>query len=157
MHSFSCIPQIFVPYLPKWSKPRYFKAEALQVPQKVSTVLVWYFLLGTHISVYSCTGCGTSKFICFSEITGHYFPRRVYNPKLRAHPERVVLFCFQKIWFLGKQKFDVKQLKMKKFIKSIWQLIISTSNATLEIPSLHLFSRTPILNITKSNNFLINT
>ena len=30
----------------------------------------------------------------------------------------------------------VKQLKMSKFIKSIWQLIISTLNATLEIPSL---------------------
>ena len=32
--------------------------------------------------------------------------------------------------------FDVKQLKIKKFIKYIWQLIISTSNATLEVPSL---------------------
>ena len=35
-----------------------------------------------------------------------------------------------------KQKFDVKQLKMNKFIKSIWQLIISTSNATPEVASL---------------------
>ena len=32
--------------------------------------------------------------------------------------------------------FNIKQLKMKKFIKYIWQLIISTSNAALEIPSL---------------------
>ena len=31
---------------------------------------------------------------------------------------------------------NVKQLKMNEFIKYIWQLIISTSNATLEIPSL---------------------
>ena len=50
----------------------------------------------------------------------------------------------------GKQKFDVKQLnmnkfisdvkqlKINKFIKSIWQLIITNSNATLEIPSLRL-------------------
>ena len=47
-------------------------------------------------------------------------------------------------FFFGKQRFDiikqlkmskficdVKQLKMEKCIKSIWQLIISTSNATL--------------------------
>ena len=33
--------------------------------------------------------------------------------------------------------FNVKQLKMNKFIKYIWQLIISTSNATIEVPSLH--------------------
>ena len=38
--------------------------------------------------------------------------------------------------FFGKQKFDVKQLKMNKFIESIWHLIISTSNATIEVPSL---------------------
>ena len=31
---------------------------------------------------------------------------------------------------------DVKQLKMNKFIKSIWHLIISTSNATLDVPLL---------------------
>ena len=32
---------------------------------------------------------------------------------------------------------NVKQLKMSKFIKYIWHLIISTSNATLEVSSLH--------------------
>ena len=31
---------------------------------------------------------------------------------------------------------NVKQLKMNKLIKSIYQLIISTLNGTLEIPSL---------------------
>ena len=31
---------LFVRHLPKWSKPRYLKAEALQGPQKVRTVLV---------------------------------------------------------------------------------------------------------------------
>ena len=47
--------------------------------------------------------------------------------------------------FFGKQKFDfnqlkikkyifdVKQLKMKKIMKFIWQLIISTQNATNEV------------------------
>ena len=34
--------------------------------------------------------------------------------------------------FFGKQKLYVK--KINKFIKYIWQLIISNSNATLEIP-----------------------
>ena len=32
--------------------------------------------------------------------------------------------------------FNVKQLKMNEFKKYIWQLIISTSNATLEVLSL---------------------
>ena len=32
--------------------------------------------------------------------------------------------------------FNVKQLKMNKFIKYIWQLIFSTSNARPEVPSL---------------------
>ena len=31
---------------------------------------------------------------------------------------------------------DVKQLKMNKFIKSIWKLIFNTSNATLKVASL---------------------
>ena len=60
---------------------------------------------------------------------------------------------FVKDMIFGKQKFDiklledeqfmfnVKQLKMNKFIKYIWQLIISTSNATLEIPSLRPWVR----------------
>ena len=32
--------------------------------------------------------------------------------------------------------FNVKQLKMNKFTKYTWQLIISTLNATLEVPAL---------------------
>ena len=32
--------------------------------------------------------------------------------------------------------FDVKQLKMNRFIKSVLDLIISTSSATLEVPLL---------------------
>ena len=61
LYSFTCISEIFVRYLPKFPKPRYLKAEALQVPQKVQTVLVWYPLLGTRILVYSCTGWRNSK------------------------------------------------------------------------------------------------
>ena len=51
----------FVFYLLKWSTPRYLKAQALQVPQKVRTVLVGYLLSGSHILVNSCTGSGISK------------------------------------------------------------------------------------------------
>ena len=42
------------------SKP-YLKAEVLQVPQKVWTMLVWYLLMGISILVYSCTEWGTSE------------------------------------------------------------------------------------------------
>ena len=38
---------------------------------------------------------------------------------------------------MNKIMFNVKQLKMGKFIKYIWQLIINNSNVTLEVPSLH--------------------
>ena len=50
--------------------------------------------------------------------------------------------------FFGKQKhdfkqlkltkliFDVKQLKMNKFVNSMWQVINSTSNDTLKVPPL---------------------
>ena len=37
---------------------------------------------------------------------------------------------------INKFTFDVKQLKMNRFIKSISDLIISISNATLGVPSL---------------------
>ena len=67
-----------------------------------------------------------------------------------TRPETTVLFCLRKMFF-GKQKFDIqpfkmnrfifefKQLKMNKFITSMWPLIISTSNATLEVPSVRLW------------------
>ena len=49
-YTFTCIPQIFVRNLPKWSKPRYLKVEALQVPQKVRTMLVSNLLSVIRIS-----------------------------------------------------------------------------------------------------------
>ena len=55
IHSLTCISQIFVRYLPKWS-------------QQVRTVLVQYLLLRIHILVYSCTGCGISKiYLCLED------------------------------------------------------------------------------------------
>ena len=62
----------------------------------------------------------------------------IYRVSINSH-----FLLFAKDVFFGKQKFDVKQLKlnkfifdvkqlkMNKFIKYILQLIISTSNATL--------------------------
>ena len=130
-YSFSSFPQIFVRYLPKWSTPRYLKSEALQVPPKVRTVLVWYLLLSIRISVYSCTGCGTSKIYLYLEDSRSSFSRVSLKSESKdARPETAILFCLQRIRF-SKQKFDVKQLKMNKFINSLWQLIISNSNDTL--------------------------
>ena len=37
---------------------------------------------------------------------------------------------------MNKFVFNVKQLRMNKFIEYILQLIISTSNATLKVPSM---------------------
>ena len=65
LYSFTCISQMLVRYLPKWSKPRYLKTEALQVPQKVRTVLFWYLLPGIRILVSLCTGCGCESRINF--------------------------------------------------------------------------------------------
>ena len=58
-YSFTCVSQIFLRTLPKWSKIRYLKAEALQMLQKIQTVQ--YLLLVIHILVSFITRCGTSK------------------------------------------------------------------------------------------------
>ena len=39
-----------------------------------------------------------------------------------AHPETAALFCLQNTFFFEKQKFDVKQLKIDKFIINAKQL-----------------------------------
>ena len=51
--------------------------------------------------------------------------------------------------------FNVKQFKMNKFIKYIWQLIIRTSNATLEVPSLrpYLYGKNIIILYNYGTNF----
>ena len=44
------------------------KAEILQVPQKVRTMLILHLFWGIHILVYSCTGRGTSKiYLCLED------------------------------------------------------------------------------------------
>ena len=47
------------------------------------------------------------------------------------------MFCLLKIYLFEKQKFDINQLMLKKVLKHVWQLTISTSNASLEVPLLH--------------------
>ena len=74
-YNLTCISQIFVRYLLKWSKLRYLKAEVLWVPQKVRTVLVRYLLSEISILIYSCNECGTSKI--YSCLEDHHFPRQV--------------------------------------------------------------------------------
>ena len=51
LFSFICIHLYFVCNLLSWSKPRYLKAEAHQVPQKIQNVQVRYLLLGICILV----------------------------------------------------------------------------------------------------------
>ena len=139
-------------YLPKRSKQRYLKDEALQVPQEVRTVLVRYLLLGIRILVYSCTGCGSSKiYLClkgnrssFSWV-GLIF-RNWGHTSMNSHSLLVakdLIFGKQNLTpnklKMNKFMFNVKHLKLNKFIKYIWQLIISNSNATLEVNLLHLW------------------
>ena len=55
---------------------------------------------------------------------------------------------------INKFIFDVKQLKMNRFIKFISDLISSTSNATFEVPSLcpwslHTFVKIFLVNVSK--------
>lgn len=54
--------------------------------------------------------------------------------------------------------FDIKKLKINEFLKCTWQLIICTSNATLEIPSLcpWLTYLKNILNIKTAKNQFLN-
>ena len=86
---------------------------------------------------------------CVSKITGHHFPGWVWKLELRTRGSiKSHSLLLAKDMFFRKQKFDVKQFKMNKFIfdvkqlkinkfiNSTWQLIISTSNPTLEVSSL---------------------
>ena len=55
-------------------QPRYLNAEALQVPQKVRILLVWYLLSVICILVYSSTGCGTLKiYLCLEDNRSSFF------------------------------------------------------------------------------------
>ena len=96
---------------------------------------------------YTCAQCKVLQNLCVSKITAHHFPGVVQNPKLRTlvHKQRFSStserYVFRKTKFYVKQlkikKFilDIKQLKMNKSIIPMWQLIISTSNATFEVHS----------------------
>ena len=135
-------------------------------PQKIRAVLVLYLLSGICILVCSCTGCGNSKIYLCLEDNRSSFSRLSWKPETKDASINIRSLLLAKNMFLGKQKFevkqlklnkfifdvkqlkinkfmfDVRQLKMNRFIKSISDLIISTSNATLESPSLRLCSMT---------------
>ena len=91
------------------------------------------------------------KFIYVSKNRSSFSRVSLKSKTKDAHPwlhKQAVLFCLRKTWFsenknltsnnlkMNNFMFNVKQLKINKFIKFIWQLIISTSNATLEVPLL---------------------
>ena len=60
---------------------RYLKAEAFQVlTQNIQTMLVWYLLSGICISVYSCTGCSTSKiYLCLGDNRSSSCKFKIWN------------------------------------------------------------------------------
>ena len=60
--------------LPNWSKPRYLKAETLEVPKKVRVGLVWSLLSEIQILVYSSTECSTSNIYLYFEEKVTIFP-----------------------------------------------------------------------------------
>ena len=120
-------------FLPKWSKPRYLKAVAPHVPQIVWTVLVWCLLSGIRILIYSFTGWFTSKIYLWLEDNRSSFSHVSLKSETFFRKQKFDVKQLK----INKFIFNVKQLKMRKFIKSIWPLINSASNATLEVPSLH--------------------
>ena len=88
----------------------------LRYLESSETVLVWYLLLGIHTIVYSCTECGKSRiYLGFEDNRSSFFWENLKSKNTDAHPQTVVLFCLRNM-FLRKQKLDVKQLKMNKFI-----------------------------------------
>ena len=94
----------------------YLKAEVLQVPPKVRTVLVRYLLSGIRILVYSCTGCGTSKIYLCLEDNRSSFTRVSLKSETKSINSGFLLIAKDMIF--GKQKFDVEQLEDKQFYVS---------------------------------------
>ena len=133
-HSLTCISQVFVRYLPKSLNQGTSKSRHSKSLEKVQTMLVWYLLSRLRNLVYSCAGCGTSKKIYLSlEDNRSSFSRVSLKSEIKdSLPQTPVLFCLGKIWLLGNKNLKSSKLKMNKFIKYIWQFIISTSHVTLE-------------------------
>ena len=111
---------MFVPYSPKWSKSRYLKAEALWLPQKLRTVFVWFLLLGIHILVYSCKGCGTSKnYLCLEDNRSSFSWLSLKSETKEASSNSRSLL-FAKDMILEKQKFDLKEVEGEEIYVSPW-------------------------------------
>ena len=98
-------------------------------------MLVLYLLLKTCILIYLCKGCSTSKMYLYLEDNSSSFSLVSLKSKEHTSISSCSLLLANGMFF-GKQKFNVKPMKMSKFRKSTWQLIISTSNSTLEVPLL---------------------
>ena len=138
---------MFVPNLPKWSKPSASKLRHSWVFKKFEPCWFYTFCWESAFYYVRTQAVIPQKCICVSNITDHHFPGWVENLELRTcvHKQRSLLLA--KNMFFGKQKFNVKQLKLNKFIfdvkqlnmnrfiKCIKDMIIRFSNATLEVTS----------------------
>ena len=95
LHTYTWITPIFVWCLPKWSKLRYLKAEALLIAQKVQTVLVWYLLSEICLYCICAQGEVPQNFTCLSKITGYNHTEWFKNLKLgtRVHKEPFFSAC----------------------------------------------------------------
>ena len=91
------------------------------------------------------TGAITQNFIWLWLKQVIIFPVEFHKVRRNVHNSRSLLPA-NKVYF-QKTKFDIKQLKLKKPLKHVWQLTISTSNSTLEVPLLHPWSL--VMNIYK--------
>ena len=111
-------------------------------------MLVLYLLSGIRILVYSCTGCSTSKIYLCIEDNRASFSWVSLKSEFKDALVHKQSFSVKDMILRNKNltsnnlkmnnfMFNFKQLKMNKFIKYIWLLIISTLNATLQVPSLH--------------------
>ena len=113
-------------------------------------------------TTYSFTGCSSSKnYLCLEDSRQSFSQMSLISEtkKLRTHTHNHLFSsAFERYDFRKKEidekrlkinKFyltlkmrklisDAKQLRANNFIKSFWQLIISTSNATLEVSSLRV-------------------
>ena len=74
LHSFTCIPQIFVSSLPKWSKPSASKLRLPSALKKFEPCQFYTFGREFAFQYVSAQGTAPQNFICVSKIVGHHFP-----------------------------------------------------------------------------------
>ena len=84
LHSFTCFPKVFVPNLPKQSKPSASKLQHPWALKKFEPCQLYTFCQEFSFQYVRVQGTVPKKFICASKITGHHFPGWVKKLKLRT-------------------------------------------------------------------------